>query len=163
MKTQFLIILFLITGEMSFAQKGGQSIDQVFELLRAQQNISYFEVTGEMFKMLSETKEAPVEFKEYVSKLSGMEMVRTSNSRDKTKVDIYKLFMSNVNLKDFSRLMTSESPSQRITFFQKKSGKINEYLLVQSDAIIYITGTLDLKSISEFERVMEIAGSAFEM
>ena len=120
MKTQFLIILFLIVGEVSFAQKGGQSIDQVFELLKAQQNISYFEVTGEMFKMLSETKEAPTEFKEYVSKLSGMEMVRTSNSRDKTKVDIYKLFMSNANLKDFSRLMTSESPRKKITFFSKE-------------------------------------------
>jgi len=29
--------------------------------------------------------------------------------------------------------------------------------------IIYITGTIDLKSIHEFQRVMEIAGSAMGM
>ncbi len=163
MKTDLLALVFLVISGMSFAQNGKQSIDEVFELLKAQENVSYFDVSGEMFQMLSESKEASPEFKEYVSKLTGMKMVRASNGRDKTKVDIYNLFMMNANLQNFSRLMTSESPAKKITFFRKKGNKNNEYLLVGSNAIIYITGTIDMKSISEFEQVMEIAGSAFDM
>jgi hypothetical protein len=39
----------------------------------------------------------------------------------------------------------------------------NEFLLLSSNAIIYITGTIDLKTIHEFEQILEIAGSAFDM
>ncbi len=162
MKTKILILTFLLISGISYAQTTGkQSIDDVFELLKMQKGISYFDVSKEMFQMLSESKNASPEFKEYVKKLSGMKMVRKSNRE--TKIDMYNVFMANTNLKEFSRLMTSESPTKKISFYQKKSKNENEYLLVQNSAIIYITGTIDLKSIGEFEQIMEIAGSAFEM
>ncbi len=165
MKTKILILTFVLISGISFAQtsktEGKESIDEVFELLKMQKGVSYFDVSKEMFQMLSESKNASPEFKEYVKKLSGMKMVKKS-SRE-TKIDMYTVFMSNTNLKEFSRLMTSESPTKKISFYQKKSKNKNEYLLVQNSAIIYITGTIDLKSIGEFEQIMEIAGSAFEM
>jgi hypothetical protein len=151
---------------MSFAQVAKttkeQSIDDAFKLLKTQKGVSYFDVSKEMFQMLSESKNANPEFKEYVKKLTGMKMVRVS-SRDKIKIDIYSVFIDMTNLKGFSRLMTSENPTKKISFYQKKSKNENEYLLVQTNTIIYVTGTIDLKSIGEFEQIMEIAGSAFEM
>ncbi len=163
MKTKLIVLVLLIISATAFAQNGEKTIDSAFELLKAQKDISYFEVTGEMFKMLSETKETTDEFKDYMRQLTGMKMVRNYNRHDNGAPDIYKLFMQNTNLKGFSRLMTSETSTRKISFYQKKSKAGNEYLLVQSSAVIYITGTIDLKSISEFEQVMNIAGSAFDM
>ena len=159
---QHLIYSPIISGVV-FAQDGQESIDDVLNLLKGQENVAYFDVSKEMFQMLSESRNASSEFKEYVSKLTSLKMVKLTIHQSKSKVHIYKTFMQMVNLKDFSRLMTSESSAKRVSFYQKKNQKVNEYLLVQSNAVIYITGTIDLKSIGEFNQILEVAGGAFEM
>ena len=163
MKTNVLIFILLIISGVVFAQDGQESIDDVLDLLKNQENVAYFDVSKEMFQMLSESKNASSEFKEYVSKLTGLKMVKLSNRQDKSNLHIYKTFMQRTNLKDFTRLMTSESSSKKVSFYQKKSSKGNEYILVQTNAVIYITGTIELKSIGEFEQILEVAGGAFEM
>ncbi len=164
MKTK-LLILFLSFHFFAFSQDGLKTVDKAFELATAQQ-VSYFEVTAEMFKMLSESKNIGIEYKEYISKLTGLKMVQAKGeNRHEAGWKLYELFMANVNLKDYSRLMIKSEPNGKLSFYKKnvKQGAVNEFLLVSTDMIIYVSGRIDLKSIGEFQQVMEIAGSAFEM
>lgn len=59
--------------------------------------------------------------------------------------------------------MTRKDSNGQLSFYKKEGKNENEFLLVSTDMIIYLTGKLDLKSIQEFEQVMEVAGSAFDM
>ncbi len=155
MKTR-LIFLFLTLSLFSLAQNGNKTIDETFVQITSNPNVSYFEVTSEMFKMLSESKHASPEYKDYLSKLSGLKMVNGGEV-------MYKSFLSSANLKAYSRLMTKREGNSQLSFYKKEGKSENEFLLVSTEMIIYVTGTIELKSIGEFEQVMNIAGSAFDM
>lgn len=160
MKTK-LIIIFLIISSFGFSQNGSKTIDETFKTLNSHEEISYFEVTQEMFKMLSESKQTSAEFKEYVSKLHKLKIIQSPNSE--LRKEFYNVFLQQTNLKEYSRLMTKKEGDGQLSFYKKEGKNENEFLLISTDMVIYVTGTIDLKSIGEFEQVMEVAGSAFDM
>ena len=140
-----------------FAQNGQKSIDEALNSMRDLDYTYYFEVSNEMFKMMSEAEGVDAQYKAYLSKLSSLKMVRAKNTTDKEK-ELYGIFMANVNLKDYSMLMTSTEPNRKISFYKRTKNAVNQFLLVSNTNIIYITGTIDIKSLQEFENVMNIAG-----
>ncbi len=156
-----LVFLFLFLGIIVSAQNGQKSIKNTFDLLKKQDHVSYFDVSKEMFQMLSETENMSSELKEYLSKINELKMVESTRRVDQEYVNIYDEFLTNADLKGFIRLMTSESQHEKITYFRKKNDdKTNEFLLVSSNTAIYVAGKIDLKSIAEFESVLKVAGNA---
>ena len=152
------VLLFLFLSLGIFAQNGKKTVYESLESLSRMDYVSYFEVTREMFQMLSEVKEANPEYKDYVSKLATLKMVQSQDQ------SLYAQFMVNTNLKSWSRLITKKEPDSRLSFYKReKEGFVNEFLLVSDEMIIIITGNINLKSIGEFEQIMEVAGSAFDM
>uniref|UniRef100_UPI0032172D13 DUF4252 domain-containing protein n=1 Tax=uncultured Draconibacterium sp. TaxID=1573823 RepID=UPI0032172D13 len=163
MKTKF-IIFFMLVSLCTLAQNGNKSIDEAFKLIDNHENASYFEVTKDMFQMLSETRDISPDFKEYISKLHKLKMIQpTGEKKRELGVEFYKIILANTNLDGYTRLMTQKDQHSRLSFYKKEGKNGNEFLLVSTNMIIYITGTLDLKSIHEFEQVIEIAGSALGM
>lgn len=163
MKT-LITSIYLFVSIIGFAQNGQKTVDETIDFLRNQSNMAYFEVTSEMFQMLSQSPEVSPEFKNYISKLSTLRMVQTRSNPDIQKFKLYEAFLLNANLKEFSNLMISEEPNNKFSFYKRKNTKSdNEFLLVSSESVILIEGQLDMKSLSEFEQIMEIAGSAFDM
>lgn len=161
MKTK-LLLLFLTISLFSFAQNGDKSIDKTMDEIITP-NDSYFEVTRDMFKMLSESKEANPEFTEYIKKLHSLKMIEPGLVSDNHGIVLVNKFLENANLQRFSLLMTRKERNDIMSFYKKEGKSENEFLLLSSEMIIYITGTIDLKSIHEFQRVMEIAGGAMGM
>lgn len=163
MKTK--LILFLLSLSLfSVAQNGTKTIDETFDSFCKLEGISYFEVTKDMFSMLSESNKIDPQLKDYMSKLHQLKMIQArGNHQQEIKQAAYTKFMEAVSLKSYSRLMTRKEGDSTLSFYKKENKNENEFLLVSSDMIIYITGTLDMKSIGEFQQVMEIAGSAFDM
>ncbi|WP_320111993.1 DUF4252 domain-containing protein [Draconibacterium orientale] len=163
MRTKF-ILFFLFISFCSLAQNGNKSIDQAFKLIDSREDISYFEVTKDMFKMLSESRDISPEFKEYISKLHLLKMIQPrGEKRLELGEALYNSIMNNVNLKDYTRLMTQRDQRSKISFYKKDGKDENEFLLISNKMIIYITGTLDLQNIQQFEQIIEIAGSAMGM
>ena len=162
MKTKLILIL-LTLSIFNFAQKAEKTVTSTMQTFSRLDYTSYFEVTREMFKMLSESNEASTEFKEYIGKLHTLKLVQaTGESRQAHGIQLYQAFLEKTDLNDYSRLMTKKEGDSNLSFYKKTSKSENEFLLVSTDMIIYITGTIDLKSIGEFEQIMEIAGSAFD-
>lgn len=163
MKTS-ITILFLIISVIGQSQNGNKTIDETLDLLSKNENSAYFEVTREMFKMLSESKEASPEFKVYISQLHKLKLLQASGKdQQDLRNEFYKAFLQQTNLKGYSRLMTKKEGNGQLSFYKREWKNENEYLLVSTDMIIYVTGTIDLKSIGEFEQIMELAGSAFDL
>ncbi len=164
MKTKFIILLLLSASLFSAAQSGSKTISETIESIASLEGINYFEVSQEMFRMLSEQNNIDPQFKAYISKLNQLKMIQGSGAnRQQIGEAMYKEFSGKVNLKDYTKLMSRKEGNSSLAFYKKENKNENEFLLVSSEMIIYITGTLDLKSIGEFQQVMEIAGSAFEM
>lgn len=163
MKTS-ITILFLLISVIGQSQNGNKTIDETLDLLSKNENSAYFEVTREMFKMLSESKEASPEFKVYISQLHKLKLLQASGKdQQDLRNEFYKAFLQQTNLKGYSRLMTKKEGNGQLSFYKREWKNENEYLLVSTDMIIYVTGTIDLKSIGEFEQIMELAGSAFDL
>ncbi|MDX8341235.1 DUF4252 domain-containing protein [Draconibacterium sp. IB214405] len=163
MRTKF-ILFFLFISVCSLAQDGNKSIDQAFKQIDSREGVSYFEVTKDMFKMLSESREISPEFKEYISKLHQLKMIQPGGAhRTELGEELYKTFMENANLKDYTRLMTQRDERSKISFYKKDGNNENEFLLVSNNMIIYITGTLDLQNMHQFEQIIDIAGNALGM
>ena len=163
MRTKF-ILFFLFISFCSLAQDGNKNIDQAFKLIDSHEDASYFEVTKDMFKMLSESKEIGPEFKEYLSQLHQIKMIQPGGeNRMELGEEFYNIFMENANLKDYTRLMTQRDQRSKISFYKKDGKDENEFLLISNSMIIYITGTLDLQNMQQFEQIIDIAGSAMGM
>ena len=156
------MIIILFTGMYCAGQNGKLPITKAMdEVIEAQD--SYFEVTKSMFQMLSEAKGASPEYKEYIRKIHSLKMVQPGRSAANHGKLVLENFMSQVNLQPYKRLMTKKEQNSELHFYKKTNKTENEFLLASTEMIIYITGTIDLKSIGEFEQVMEVAGSAFDM
>jgi hypothetical protein len=163
MKTKLVIILIFFSLFV-LAQNGSKTIKSTFSTISKYEHVSYFEVTSEMFKMLSESKNASPEFKAYVSKLHQLKLVKAGGGKPITVGNnLYEAFMAQTDLRTYDRLMTKKEGKNQLSFYKREINTKNEFLLISTEMIIYITGTIELKSIGEFEQVMEIAGSAFEM
>ena len=164
MKTKFIILLFLSISLFSTAQNRNKTINETIDMLNKMEGVSYFEVTKDMFRMLSESPNINAQLKDYMSKLQQLKMIQASGEhQQEISKALFLKFMENTNLKEYSLLVTKKESNSRLSFYKKEAKSENEFLLVSTEMIIYITGTIDLKSIGEFQQVMEIAGSAFDM
>lgn len=159
MKTKLILILILIS-KLGIAQVSYQTIDERFRFVMNHQALrtSYFEVNSEMFNTLAESKEVDPEFKAYIRKLSTLKVAQSDSGK------LYMNFKTNCDLRKFERLMMKKDENGLMSFYKReRKGFPNEFLLISDKMVIYIAGEIDLKSIGEFEQVMEIAGSAFDM
>lgn len=159
MKTK-LVLIFVLISQLGIAQVGYQSIDERFRFVMNYQGLqtSYFEVNSEMFHSLAESKEVDPEIKAYLRKLSTLKVAQSDSGK------LYSNFKTNCDLRKYERLMMKKDEDGLMSFYKReRKGQPNEFLLISDKMVIYISGQIDLKSIGEFERVMEIAGSAFDM
>ena len=159
MKTKLVLILILIS-HLGIAQVGYQTIDERFRFVMNYKALktSYFEVNSEMFKTLAESEQVDPEFKAYIKKLSTLKVAQSDSGK------LYMNFKTNCDLREYERLMMKKDEDGLMSFYKReKKGHPNEFLLISDKMVIYVAGEINLKSIGEFEQVMEIAGSAFDM
>ncbi len=157
-----LFLLLLLISTLSIAQNGQRSIDQSIDALKSDKELGFFEVSKEMFQMLSESEVTTPELKSYYKELSKLKMLTNNSRRDsESTLDLYTDFLGQTNLKGFVRLMVSERSGNNLSFYKKRgSNDENQFLLISNRSVIYICGTIDLKSVHEFERIISIAGAA---
>ncbi|MGQ8336779.1 DUF4252 domain-containing protein [Sunxiuqinia sp. A32] len=159
-----LVLILLLASVAAFAQNGSISIDESIDLIRKQKDVTFFEVSKEMFQMLSEAKNISPELKTYYSQLTKIRMIEDNNRNyeEGNTDEFYNSFLEQTNLKNYTLLMVSEERREKISFFKREgSNDENQFLLLTNKSIIYVCGSIDLKSIHEFQMIMQVAGSAF--
>ena len=157
---------------MTFAQS---PTDNLFEKYGAKDGFTTVHVTKELFSLFAEVAQESTdpETKEMQEVINGLEYIRVLMYDSKTEVDgatgdpavlqEFKNQLNQVQLKNFTELMTVKESGETVIFMIRKDGKIIKELLLlinQKDeaGFISITGNIDLKSIATLSKSMNIKG-----
>ena len=162
MKTKVIIIILILSSFSGFTQtKSKKTLSQTFKSESTANSVTYFEVTKKMFESLTKTYSEEPKVKEYISKLHHIKMLQPAGEKRHEKGEIlYSNFIRYTNLDDFTLLMTNNNEKTKMSFFKKESNDKNEFLLVSTNMIMYVSTTLDISSLSELEGIIEMAGEA---
>lgn len=160
MKSRVIIILLILTSISGFSQTK-KTLSQTFKYESSSDNVIYFEVTKKMFESLTKTYDEEPEVKKYISKLNNIKMLQpTEEKRDEKGKILYSNFIRYTDLDGFTLLMTNNNEETKMSFFKKESKEKYEFLLVSTNMIMYVSGTLDIGSLTELEGIIQMAGEA---
>jgi len=147
--------------------------DALFEKYGAKDGFTTVHITKELFSLFGEIAEDAEgeeieDLKEVVDGLEYIRILMYENSDDNKYADEntltnFKNDLEDVQLKNFTELMTVREQDEIVKFMIRKDGKIIKELLLlisQDDeaGFISITGNINLKSIAKLSKSMDIKG-----
>lgn len=164
-----VFVAFIATPLILNAQS---PIDKVFDKYASVDGFTTVNISKEMFQMLmqmgkGDSKDSSaVEIKKMMEQLSGLKVL--TYAFDSTKVlkavSVYNEFAAAFPASAYKELITINEGRQNIKFMTKQdaSGKINEMVMLMKDktevAVLSLTGTIDLSTISKLSKGMNIHG-----
>jgi hypothetical protein len=175
MRNLILTIAAIALVSMPFKTFAQSPTDNLFEKYGAKDGFTTVHVTKELFSLFAEVAEESTdpETKELQQVINGLEYIRVLmyDSKDITEgaqgdpavLAEFKRQLNEVQLKNFTELMTVKEGGETVKFMIRKDGKIIIELLLlinQEDeaGFISITGNIDLKSIAKLSKSMNIKG-----
>lgn len=170
MKNVMLSIVMLALIAIGFNARAQSPTDDLFEKYGAKDGFTTVHVTKELFSLFAEIADESdeAEMQELNGVIKGLDHIRIlmydgSEETDLETVVDFKKQLENVQLKNFTELMTVKEGDEMVKFMILKNGKnIRELLLLinqPSEAgFISITGDIDLKSIARLSKSMNIKG-----
>ena len=161
---------FLMTPLLMNAQS---PIDKVFEKYGSQEGFTSVNISKEMFQMIQQMNmgdSANADMKnakQVVDQLNGVKVLMYSfdSTRVSKAVSIYNEFAGAYASNAYKELMTIQEGRQFVKFLTKQgssSGKVSEFVMLMKDkdevGVISLTGNIDLASISNMSKFMNIKG-----
>lgn len=126
--------------------------------------LSYIEVSDELFKMISKKKELDEQFKYYTNNLSFLIMVESSGSSKQPNIDLFKEATNKIELSKYKRLTLNVERGKKYAYYKRKDkNDVMEYLFISNKSIVYLQGTLTINSLVNFNSIIKIAASIQRM
>jgi hypothetical protein len=164
MKRLFFIICFIGFTTAIFAQN--KSIDRVFDKYAGQEGFTTVYISKYMFNMFAnlegvEDKEVD-EVQKVFGKLNGIKILASEDGCPQG-INFYDEIMKDLPRQEYEELMVVKDSESDVVFLaREEKGIIVELLLIVSgdddNALIAITGEIDLKTIAKLSKAMDIEG-----
>jgi len=165
----FATILFCVMATSVNAQS---PIDKVYEKYAGQEAFTAVSFNKEMFQMfqqmsMGDSANADIKnAKEIVNQLNGIKvlMYKFDSLGIPKAVSIFNEFAGAFSSKEYKELMTVQEGREYFKFMTKAgaSGKVSEFVMLLKDktevGVISLTGNIDLASISNMSKFMNIKG-----
>jgi hypothetical protein len=172
MKKSVFILAAMMLVFSSFLMKAQSPIDKIYEKYAGQEGFTVVNFTKEMFQMIQQMKmgdsaNADVKnAKQIVDQLTGIKvlMYKFDSSQVSKAVSYYNEFAGAYSSNAYKELMTVQEGRQYVRFMTKpaSSGKVSEFVMLMKDkdevGVISLTGNIDLASISNMSKFMNIKG-----
>lgn len=164
MKRVLFIIFILGFTAAVFAQN--KSIDRVFDKYAGKEGFTTVYISKYMFNMFANLEDANdkevEEVQKVFGKLNGIKILATEDGAPKG-INFYDEIMKDLPRQDYEELMVVKDSESDVVFLAKEEGGvIVELLLIVSgeddNALIAITGEIDLNTIAKLSSVMNIKG-----
>ncbi len=169
MMNRLIVAAFLMMPLLMHAQS---PIDKVFDKYAAQDGFTSVNISKELFQMMMQLGQGDAkdttaaEIRKMVEQLSSLKVLTYSFDSAKIvkAVSIYNEFAAAYSSAAYKELMTINEGRQNIRFLTKQdgSGKINEMVMLMKDktevAVLSLTGTIDLSTVSKLSKGMNIHG-----
>ena len=148
---------------------GQTAIDDLYKKYAGKSGFTSINISPEMFSMLSgmdmnDSSEKAQEAQDVISQLSGLKMLVYEPEEGQSNEAFMKEIRTLSNTSDYTELMSVDGEDEIVKFLAKKGddGKIAELLMIvldDSEAVVMsMTGNLDMKSISQISKSLEIEG-----
>ena len=164
MKRLFFIICLIGFTTAIFAQN--KSIDRVFDKYAGQEGFTTVYISKYMFSMFANLDEVEDEDMDEVQqvfgKLTGIKILASEDGSPEG-INFYEEIMKDLPRGEYEELMVvKDSESDVIFLAREEGGVIVELLLIVSgdddNALIAITGEIDLNTIAKLSKAMNIDG-----
>ena len=163
--TSLLVVLFLVP----FSMNAQTAIDYLYEKYAGQKGFTSININPEMFKMLSnmdmsDSSEKAKESKNAMEKLSGLKMLVYEPEEGETNDAFMKEIRTLTQIKGYEEMMSVNEDDEIVKFLAKKdkNGNVSEMLMIVLEAneavVMSMSGLLDMKTISEISKSLEIEG-----
>lgn len=154
------LIITLFTGTLS-AQT---AVDKIFNKYAGKDGYTTVVINSFMFKFLSNIETDDPEYESFKKATSGIESIRILTQDGSGSVGFGKELLDILPRKEYQELMVVKEADEDVVFLIKENqGKVTEFLLVVSskdgdDALIVITGNIDMESISSIASGLDLPG-----
>jgi len=163
MKRTAFIFQFLFLAFIAHAQN--PAIDKLFEKYGGKEGFTTVTISKQMFELFSQVETNSKEdkdTKDVTSKLTSIRILTLEKKGDNPTINFYKELEKDLPSSQYKELMTVKEKGQDVKFLtHEENGKITELILIcggDDNALICITGEIDLKTISKLSKSMQIQG-----
>ena len=167
MKKLLFIVCLIGMSAVSMAQN--KSIDRVFDKYSGQEGFTTVYISKYMFSMFANLEgvedEELEEVQDVFGKLTGIKILAVEDSDALGEgVNFYDEIMKDLPMDQYEELMVVQSSESNVVFLaREEDGVIVELLLIvggegDENALIAITGEIDLKTIAKLSETMDIEG-----
>jgi hypothetical protein len=161
MKKLVVVLIFTaLVGTIS-AQS---AVDKIFNKYAGKDGYTTVVINSFMFKFLAKIETDDPDYEAFKKATSGIQAIRILAQDGGSSIGFGKELLETLPRKESKELMTvNESDGEVVFLVKEKDGKISEFLLVVSgndgeDALIVITGLIDLESISSLTSGLDLPG-----
>ena len=162
MKKLSLIVLVSVFPLLVFSQH--PSVNKLFEKYAEKEGFTTVYISKNLFKMVGEMNLDDPDLDELVDKLETIKILASdSEFLNGNNLNFYEEIMDELPIDEYDELLVVKEKDQDVMFLSKeKNGIIVELLLVvggkDDNALISITGNIDLKHISRLASSMKGTG-----
>ena len=165
MKKLNLIVLISVFPLLVFSQHS--SVNKLFEKYAEKDGFTTVYISKNLFKMVGEMDLDDPEVDGLVDNLETIKILASdSEFNNESNLNFYEEIMGELPIEEYDELLVVKEKDQDVKFLSKeKNGIITELLLVvggkDNNALICITGNIDLKHISKLASSMEGTGMEY--
>ena len=156
-----LKLFFLVT----IAHAQNSAIDKLFDKYAGKDGYTTVTISRQMFQLFSQVETNSKEdkdFKDVATKLTSIRILAMDEKRNNNSINFYNELAKDLPASQYQELMVVKEKGQDVKFLtHEENGKITELILIsggKDNALICITGEIDLKTISKLSKSMQIQG-----
>ena len=158
-----LVISLILVASIGtlFAQS---AVDKVFNKYAGKDGYTTVVINSFMFKFLSNIETTDPEYESFKKATSGIESIKILTQDGSGSKGFGKELLQTLPRNEYEELMVVKEADEEIIFLIKEQNdKITEFLLLVSsededDALIVITGQIDLESIASLSKGLDLPG-----
>lgn len=162
MKKFITLILATIFPLLALAQNS--AIDKVFKKYEDREGFTVVTISRGLMKMVANADDDR-ESQEFLSRIHEIKIL--AEEEHTSGVNLYDEILTQLNKKDYEELMTAKSSDEEVLMLAKKNGDIVEELIIlvggkEDNALVYLSGKLNMKDLNKMSTSMNIKGAGFE-
>jgi len=153
-----MLMLFTLS---SFGQKS--AVDKVFDKFSGKDGYTTVYITSYMFNLMSSLESDDPDYNEFKKATAGINSIKILTQEGGDSESFGEELISMLPRNEYKEMMVVKDQDEEVLFLAREEGnKITEFLLIVSgggdDALIAITGDIDMESISKIASGLDMPG-----
>lgn len=156
------IILFILLIAPILVSAQQSPVDRLFDKYSGREGYTSVFISSHLFGLFAKMDMQDKELESLMSRLKAIKILSADNVKD-ARVNFHREIIRELPMKEYTELMVVKEKDQEFTFLiRERNGRIMELLMISgginNNALISIQGDIDLKTISNLSRSMNIQG-----